>query len=306
MSADTIMIGDRVTLTIEVDKGASQKVDFPQFNFGNSNQEESSVEVITDFPVEVLSRIGDRENLRKRYELAIFDEGVYDFGKAKVLHRIDENRADTLYAERDETVVVETVQIDTTHTSVLGLKPQKNLEFCFAEISGYVAIAAVSLLLLAIAIYLLIRYLRKRGKGLSDLFKSTPALPPHIVALTSLEKLRGEKLWQNDKHKLYYSGLSDILRTYLAGRFGVGAMEMTTDEIVDALRGVEMDQKSKMDLLSVLRDADLVKFAKEVPLADENEQAYDKALHFVESTKPIEIVVAKADKPTKNKKGAKR
>jgi hypothetical protein len=135
------------------------------------------------------------------------------------------------------------------------------------------------------------------------LFKPAPPVPAHIVAIEALEKLHNEKLWQNNKHKLYYSGLSDILRTYLAGRFEVGAMEMTTDEIADALRGVEnIEQKSKMDLLSVLRDADLVKFAKATPAAEDNELAYSKSFFFVENTKPVEVVEESEDEPTKNEK----
>ena len=43
-----------------------------------------------------------------------------------------------------------------------------------------------------------------------------------------------------------------------------------------------------MDLVSILRDADLVKFAKAMPEADENEGAYNKAYYFVEETKPVE------------------
>jgi hypothetical protein len=79
-------------------------------------------------------------------------------------------------------------------------------------------------------------------------------------------------------------------------------MEMTTDEIDDALRTIEIEQKQKMNLLSVLRDADLVKFAKATPEAEENELAYHKAYHFVEETKPVEVVEEEEDEPTKNKK----
>jgi len=162
-----------------------------------------------------------------------------------------------------------------------------------------VGISLAVVLLIAGVLYLLVRYLHSRGKHISTLFRPTPPPPPHIVAIEALEKLRNEKLWQNNKHKLYYSGLSDILRTYLAGRFEVGAMEMTTDEIAEALRVVDIEQKSKMDLLSVLRDADLVKFAKATPEANDNELAYDKAFYFVENTKPVEVV-EEEDEPTKN------
>lgn len=309
LSADTVMIGDRVTLTIEVDADMMQHIVFPTFGFTPNNsdgaegteQQEPSIEVITDYTPDTIQKEGRRILLRKRYEMAVYDEGVYKLGKAQALY-LDKNLIDTLFADREEELFVKTFQIDSTMTTVRDLKPQKTLKLRFAEFGGYLGIALAMVLLLAGVIYLLVRYLHKRGKHLSDLFKPAPPVPAHIVAIEALEKLRNEKLWQNDKHKQYYSGLSDILRTYLAGRFEVGAMEMTTDEIADALRDVDIEQKSKMDLLSVLRDADLVKFAKATPAAEDNELAYDKSFYFVENTKPVEVVEEEEDAPTKNEK----
>lgn len=304
LSADTVMIGDRVTLTVEVEKDVMQHIIFPSFDFkatDGAEQSEPSIEVIHDFAPDTLSQEGRRVRLRKRYEMAVYDEGIYRMGKAQVL-LLDKNLIDTLFAEREENLFVDTFQIDSTMTTVRDLKPQMTLKLRFAEFGGYLGIALAAALLLAGLIYLLVRYLHKRGKRISDLFKPAPPVPAHIVAIEALEKLHGEKLWQNDKHKLYYSGLSDILRTYLAGRFEVGAMEMTTDEIDDALRTIEIEQKQKMNLLSVLRDADLVKFAKATPEAEENELAYHKAYHFVEETKPVEVVDEEEDEPTKNEK----
>ncbi len=306
ISADTVMIGDRVTLTIEVDADVMQHIVFPTFDFTQNapegaEQQEPSIEVINDFAPDTVSKEGRRIRLRKRYEMAVYDEGIYKLGRAQALY-LDKNIVDTLFAEREEELFVKTFQIDSTMTTVRDLKPQKTLKLRFAEFGGYLGIALAVALLLAGVIYLLVRYLHKRGKHLSDLFKPAPPVPAHIVAIEALEKLRNEKLWQNNKHKLYYSGLSDILRTYLAGRFEVGAMEMTTDEIADALREVDIEHKSKMDLLSVLRDADLVKFAKATPEANDNELAYDKAFYFVENTKSVEVVAEEEDEPTKNEK----
>ena len=308
LSADTIKIGDRVTLTVEVDKDVMQSVEFPHFTFGSAEGEQAeapSIEVVRDFAPDTISREGRRERLRKRYEMVVYDEGVYNMGKAQVLYA-DKNIVDTLFAEREEQVVVETFQIDSTMTTVRDLKPQKTLDLRFEEFAGYLGIGLGVTLILAILIYLLVRYLHKRGKRVRDLFKPMPPVPAHVAAFMALEKLHNEKLWQNDKHKLYYSRLSDILRIYLGGRFGVGAMEMTTDEIVGALREVAIDQRQKMNLVSVLRDADLVKFAKAMPEAEENESAYNKVFNFVEETKPVEVVKEVEDKPTRNKKEVKR
>lgn len=303
LSADTIRIGDRVTLTIEVDKDVMQHVEFPVFNFaqeGNPEQTNTSVEVIHDFPADTISKDGRREHLRKRYELAIYDEGIYNMGRAQVLY-IDKNIVDTLFGEGENRIFVDIFPLDSMQTpTVRDLKPQKTLKWHIAEHIGYAGGGLGVAALLAGAVLLLMWYLAKRGKRITDLFKPAPPLPAHVVALAALETLHGEKLWQSGEYKLYYSELSDILRTYLAGRFEVGAMEMTTDEIAASLREIEIEQKQKMNLLAVLRDADLVKFAKATPEAEENEGAFDKALNFVESTKPVEEVDEDVDVPTQN------
>ena len=129
-------------------------------------------------------------------------------------------------------------------------------------------------------------WLRRRGSTLGGLFAAAPALPPHVEAIRALEELHNRKLWQNNRHKQYYSGLTDILRTYIARRWEIGAMEMTSDEIIAAMQSQELPDKARMDLTAVLRDADLVKFAKATPEAEQNENDYLKVYYFVEETKP--------------------
>ena len=146
----------------------------------------------------------------------------------------------------------------------------------------------ILLLNLAALLFALRYHLSKRGKHLSDLFKPAPPAPPHVEAIRALEGLHNQKLWQNNKHKAYYSGLTDILRRYLAGRYGIGALEMTSDEIIDAVRPLDLPRKSAMELTALLREADLVKFAKATPEAARNEEAYQWAYYFVEETKPVE------------------
>jgi hypothetical protein len=59
-----------------------------------------------------------------------------------------------------------------------------------------------------------------------------------------------------------------------------------------------------MDLTQILRDADLVKFAKALPEAEQNEATYSAAWDFVEQTKPVEEVEDDEDEaqPKKKKK----
>ena len=277
---DSIFIGDRFTYIIEVEKDLVQSVVFPEF----TPSEESGVELVESAPVDTLERDGRHIKLRKRYVMAAFQEGEFDMGRGTVLYA-DKNIVDTLHSDDSSLLRVATFVIDSTSHPPFDLKPQRTLPFRFGEISGYLLWGLAALAVLAAAIYWLLRWLERRGKSIRSLFTPAPPVPPHIAAIRALEELHNRKLWQNNHYKAYYSGLSDILRTYLSGRYGVGAMEMTTDEIAEAVKEVEMPVKCSADLLAVLRDADLAKFAKFEPDAEQNESDYNKAYYFVEETK---------------------
>lgn len=279
---DSVGIGDRFLYSIEVEKDLVQSVFFPSFGGDGSD----SYELIEDLPIDTLSREGRKLKLRKSYRLAAFDEGIH-----RVVPQVmyaDKNIVDTIGGTDTLELLVTTIEIDSTSHAIFDIKPQKTLPFRLGEITGYMKWTLVALLALAALAYAAKRILKRYGKRFSDMFRPAPPLPPHEAALAALEKLRAQRLWQEGKHKLYYSALTDILRTYIAGRYGVSAMEMTSDEIVEAMRGVDLPRKSAMDLAQILREADLVKFAKAAPEADENEAAYRAACDFVEQTKPEE------------------
>ena len=279
---DSIGIGDRFTYTIEVEKDLVQSLFFPDFR-GMQNQQ---YELIEDMPVDTLVREGRKLKLRKRYLLAAFQEGMHNV-VPQVIYA-DKNIVDTLSGPDTLLLMVSTFQIDSTSHTIFDIKPQKTLRLKMGEITGYILWSIIALIIIALLLYVAKRVLEHYGKSFGDLFKPVPPLPPHEQAFKDLEQLREERLWQEGKHKEYYSALTDILRTYIDGHFGVGAMEMTSDEIVDAMRSVELPQKAAMDLTQILRDADLVKFAKATPEAEENEAAFHAAWDFVEQTRPVE------------------
>lgn len=280
---DSVMIGDRFDLVIDVDKDLVQVVEFPEFE----DKPGSPIELHKEYPVDTLERDGRHLKLRKRYTLAAFEEGKWNLGRPAVLYA-DKNIVDTLWARDSLYLEIATFQIDSTSQSIYDVKPQWNMPFRFGEVSGYAKWGVLALLVLLAAAYALKRYLESRGKRLGDLFKPAPPQPPHVVAIRALEALHHQKLWQNNKHKQYYSALTDILRTYIAARWGFGAMEMTSDEIIETIRTEELPDKARMDLTAILRDADLVKFAKATPEAEQNEADYLKAYYFVEETKLAE------------------
>lgn len=82
--------------------------------------------------------------------------------------------------------------------------------------------------------------------------------------------------------------MTDILRVYIDRRFEINAVEMTSSQIVETLKKNEETRAVNEQLSMILEVADIVKFANVRPLADDNELAYQRALNFVEATKPVE------------------
>ena len=149
--------------------------------------------------------------------------------------------------------------------------------------------------LLALLIFLFIWALRRYKKTGSILPPKAPT-PPHILALDRLRRLKQRRLWEDGREKDYYSALTDILRAYLDGRFGIKALEMTSSQIKERLADDPTLRDSREKIRQVLDMADYVKFAKVRPLPDDNVKAYDNAVKFVEDTAPQPEPEAKDEK----------
>ena len=113
-----------------------------------------------------------------------------------------------------------------------------------------------------------------------------------------MDQLKEQKLWQRGLVKEFYSSLTDIVRVYLNGRFGVQAMESTTAEIMQMTKNVpEIDKDLRSNLQDLLERADFVKFAKAQAEANENEASFAFVEHFVLTTKPVEQLRDDEDAP---------
>ena len=125
----------------------------------------------------------------------------------------------------------------------------------------------------------------RRKKGL--LSKPVKITPPYDLAVSRLNDLQAKKLPQSGRDKEYYTELTEILRQYLDGRFGINAMEMTSTQIVDTLRHNKETRPGSDLMKQILEIADFVKFAKVRPLPDDNIKAFNSAVKFVEDSKPL-------------------
>jgi hypothetical protein len=133
----------------------------------------------------------------------------------------------------------------------------------------------------------LILWLVTRKKKAEE--EAANAEPAHVRALRKLDKFRGDKYWKPDQQKTFYSGVTDTLREYIAARYGVGAMEMTTAEIFEGMKGTDVPEDLYQQMKELFERADFVKFAKYTATDEENAQVLPQAVHFVTATYQTEI-----------------
>ena len=141
--------------------------------------------------------------------------------------------------------------------------------------------------LLAVLVGLGIWFLLKRSKtrvdGEDNIVRG-PVIPPYDKAVDDLKRLREEKLWQSGKVKEYFSSLTDIAREYIEGQFGVNAVEMTTDDILEEIRPLRFPKETYDKLKETMEVADLVKFAKYSASTLESDKALTSMTEFVDES----------------------
>jgi protein subunit release factor A len=155
------------------------------------------------------------------------------------------------------------VAVDTLKQKMYDIKdiqPAKKRNRRLVEISLLLAlITGIS------RIYWYIKKIHTKKKIEAEVYKT-----PIEKKATSFNTLTKE-LWQKGEVKEYYSELTDI-RNYIEEAIEIPAMESTTSELIVALRAASLKKEMSVsqdtieNLERVLKQADLVKFAKSKPL----------------------------------------
>ena len=243
----------------------------------------------------------NRIQINATYIVQAFDSGEWHLNPALVI------KPDTIRCDIPLVIKVSPVKVDPNG----DIKDFAPVFAPIRKLLDHVPNWVVSLwwvwVLILAAVALLLAYLKWWRKGKNPLRRVKKRLPPYEEAVKRLHMLKGMQLWQNGREKDYYTGLTDILREYINRRFSVNAVEMTSSEIIDALKHNAETQLVNDQLSEILAVADFVKFAGQRPLADDNERSFQRAVNFVDATKPQPVSDnSKTSKTNNNNKEGKK
>ncbi|MGD0277707.1 MAG: hypothetical protein ABSC11_00215 [Smithella sp.] len=123
---------------------------------------------------------------------------------------------------------------------------------------------ALCLLVLILAGYFLLKYLRRRRWNKKDAGKeaAAPARPFDEVALDALMKIDPVEYFEKRKIKEFYFEITEIVRQFLTGNYHIDTMDKTSLEIIREMERVERDFTKVKNLDAYFCECDLVKFAK--------------------------------------------
>lgn len=115
-----------------------------------------------------------------------------------------------------------------------------------------------------------------------------PPVPAHVVAFQQLDELTKAELVEKGAYQDYYLQLTEIAKGYLEGRFGIDALDRTTDELRRVLdrAAAQIAPLKPGELVRFLQACDLVKFARFAPPVAEAQAALAEVRGMVEATAP--------------------
>ena len=272
-------IGAEFKLTLKTSVDTLSKVVFPKLkNLG-------ALEVIQSYPIDTIKK-DDRYELIKKYGLTQFDSGRYTIPSIKILINNKAFMSDSIKVE------VANVQVDTLRQKMYDIKEIVKVQDSsdwWKYLLGIVLILGIGAF-----VYWWLK-IRQKKKIEEEIYKT-----PIEKATSLLNILEKKELWQHGEVKEYYSELTDIARNYIEEAIEIPAMESTTSELIEGLKTASLKKKMKLsqetieNLFAVLKQADLVKFAKSKPLEfeiTEDRNRIQKAILTLDEAIPVEVPI---------------
>lgn len=285
-----VIIGSPTTIHLEATHDAGDTLLFPDVLQGIVVHDDSTqykLEVYDNPKTDTLESLGGKVTIRQDILAYVYDSAdlyipPFDFLTPQ---------GDTLQSNSLALRVIVPFEVEVNPQKICDIKENYSPQFVIWDYADWV-LWPLLFILLVLGGFLGWKHWKKLQMRKSEGYVApVEKKAPHLVAMEALEELGEKKLWQRGFDKQYYVELTEIIRVYICDRFTLPAMELTSEEILARLRDQEEVSKScMMNLRQIFTQADLAKFAKYRPMADDNELSFLNAKMFVSQTVEVKSV----------------
>ncbi len=269
-----IHIGDRISFTI---MAAYSGVDVAEQHFSTATGE---FEILASRAQKGKPDANGKNTVAFAFALTTFSTGTITIPAMPVMFRKEDG---SLIETRTTAIPITVKSTLAEQGDKGGLKPAKGLYNVRSYLWIWILLAALGI---ALIVWL---WTQRTRSGVTVVEKQEPLISPEDEALQALDALLSEPV-TDETIKEYYFRLSRILRRYIERRYGVSALEMTTAELVAAIRRLDLPLAAAQTFREFIDNADLVKFAKLMPTPEEIPADGSRVRTFVEATTPRPIV----------------
>lgn len=277
MDSTILLVGEQTRLTFTVAQMRDRQVCAPVF----SDTIVSGLEIVERLPLDTQLADDGLLLVSQSYVLTSFDSALYFIDAQPFV-----DGADTLYSNPLSLKVV-SIPVDTAQHAIADIKSVYAPPFDW-PLFWLIVLITLGVAALAVIGFFVYRYVKRHAAPSAEVAEPQDLRPAHEIALERLDVIKAEKLWQQNRAKEYHTQLTDVVRDYIARRFGICAVEQTSAEILAGIQPALSGQKTVYaDLKTLLTTSDLVKFAKYKPLVSEDEKSLALAYQFVEATKEV-------------------
>lgn len=278
LKTQEILIGDQVRLTVRISLPSGPV--FKSVKIKEALKQVPKVELVEEGSLLTVAQ-EPQQILEQQFVLTSFEAGSYEIPPIN----IDFEEGGLIKSASTSTALplkVGSIPVNAERDTLRAIKDINREEI---QVSDFIFPALVILVLLALlgfSIYYLLR--RKRKQQPAAVLPPPPPPPAHETALQKLLELEQSDLLDKGEVNAFQTQLTYILREYLEGRYGIHALESTTDDILASLRNIGVPDEWRVQLRQMLQTADLVKFAKAQPPLSFHVEALYSVKTFVEQT----------------------
>jgi hypothetical protein len=272
VDSSNYLVGDYINYTLEIRAEKNIEVTNPFIR-----DSLKKVEVIKELPP-ASEEENNIKSITLGYTISYYDSGSVTIPPIAIRYKVSGNNEEQIVLSNPVTFSVHTLPIEQ-QAEIKDVKDPLTIPLDWKFI---LLISCIVIIILVAAYYFYRRYKKKKAEH--PVKKKIIKIPAHTRALSALDNLEREQLWQKGKVKEYHSNITGIIRGYFEERFKLPALELTTSEQMQQLRKVSSAENILETTNEFLNNADLVKFAKFQPLPSVNEAMMKQAKEIVNST----------------------